>query len=333
MKQQDVLSTQELTQLTSWGRPLVEVSGLTRKFGSLVAVDAVDLTIREGEVFGFLGPNGAGKSTLFRMLMGLMRPTRGAIRILGLDLPRDADRVRNQVGYMAQRFALYEDLTIQENLEFAAEIFGLTRGERRRRVPEQLENLGLTERRNQRAGTLSGGWKQRLALAVATVHRPALLLLDEPTAGVDPDSRRQFWSEIFELAGAGTTILVSTHYMDEATRCHRLAMMMSGRLVAEGSPARLEKQLRDRVLEIEAPNVTEVIDFLQTDPLIASVTQLGHRAHVLLVEDGPKAAEACQRFDLRLAEARFRTRSRPCEATLEDVFVAVTLGEDFGGAE
>ena len=313
------------------GETLVEARGVSRHFGALVAVDGVSLSVRQGEVFGFLGPNGAGKSTLFRMLMGLMAPTVGTIEVLGLRLPRDADRVRDQVGYMAQRFALYEDLTVQENLEFAAEIFGMSRSDRRRRVEEQLENFGLQERRRQRSGTLSGGWKQRLALSVASVHEPRLLLLDEPTAGVDPESRRQFWEEIFKLASSGTTILVSTHYMDEAVRCHRLCLMLAGRRVAEGSPSALEAQLAGRVLEIQSRRVTEVIDCLQGDSQVASITQLGNRAHVLLKPGTPMAGSSAERLDGVLRSSGLEGQSVPSDPTLEDVFVAVTMGEDLGG--
>ncbi|MBZ0115257.1 MAG: ABC transporter ATP-binding protein, partial [Thermoanaerobaculia bacterium] len=198
-------------------------------------------------------------------------------------------------------------------------------------VPRQLAELGLEKRRSQRAGTLSGGWKQRLALAVATIHDPPLLLLDEPTAGVDPESRRHFWEEIFGLAGSGTTILVSTHYMDEAVRCHRLCMMLHGKIVLQGAPVALEEQLEGRVVEIETHRVTEVIDYLRTDIEIASIAQLGNRAHVLLTPEAGSAAEAANRLDIVLKAAGFRATARLSDPTLEDVFVAVALGENLAG--
>ena len=207
------------------GSPVIRVEGLSRRFGTLEAVRSMDLLIRRGEVFGFLGPNGAGKSTLIRMLVGLLAPSDGTAEVLGHSLPRESESLRSHIGYMTQRFSLYEDLTVEENLDFAARIFSIRRQKRKARIETILEEYALTERRAQRAATLSGGWKQRLSLAVATVHDPELLVLDEPTAGVDPESRRTFWEKLFELAARGTTILVSTHYMDEAERCHRLCMM------------------------------------------------------------------------------------------------------------
>ena len=216
---------------------VIEAKGVTRRFGRMLAVDAVDLRVYQGEVFGFLGPNGAGKSTLIRMLTGLLSPTAGKVEVLGLEIPRQAETLKPLVGYMTQRFSLYEDLTVLENLQFAAEIFGLAPATRWQRLSAALAEHGLEARSGQRVGSLSGGWKQRLALAVATIHRPPLLILDEPTAGVDPERRREFWEKLFELAAIGTTVLVSTHYMDEAVRCHRLAMLRDGRDVRALSAA------------------------------------------------------------------------------------------------
>ncbi len=311
---------------------VIEARALTRRFGKLVAVDHVDLSVRRGEVFGFLGPNGAGKSTLIRMLVGLLRPSSGEARVLGWQLPREAERLRADVGYMTQRFSLYEDLTIVENLLFAAEIFGLEGAARRNRVEEVLEEFELGERREQRPDTLSGGWRQRLALATATVHRPSLLVLDEPTAGVDPDRRRNFWEKIFELAAEGATVLVSTHYMDEAVRCHRVAMLIRGRPVAIGEPADLVEALEGRIVEVEADSVERVIPILRTLPEVTSVTQLGSRVHVLLDPDAPPAAELAARFGDTLSAAGIEgTLSHEAEPTLEDAFVALGLGESLTG--
>lgn len=308
------------------GPRVIEAQGLTRRFGSMVAVDGLDLTIRRGEVFGFLGPNGAGKSTLIRMMVGLLRPTSGRIEVLGHTLPREAEKLRRRVGYMTQRFSLYEDLSVEENLEFAAEIFGLGRADRRQRIEETLATFELGGRRDHRPATLSGGWRQRLALATATIHRPELLVLDEPTAGVDPDRRRAFWEQLFQLADAGATVLVSTHYMDEAVRCHRICMLIRGRRAGLGSPAELTAELEDRVVEIAAEPVATAIAVLRAGPLVASVTQLGSRVHVLLAKGAPEAERAAPLLEKRLAEAGLRRAvARPAEPNLEDVFVALGL--------
>jgi ABC-2 type transport system ATP-binding protein len=213
----------------------VVTRGLRKTFGDLVAVEGLDLTIKRGEVFGLLGPNGSGKTTTIRMLCGLMMPTAGEATVVGLDVRKDSEAIRRRIGYMSQRFGLYEDLTVTENLRFYASVYGLQGAELDARVKDTLADLGLTERAGQLAATLSGGWKQRLALACAIAHRPDLLFLDEPTAGVDPASRRLLWRWIYSLAGKGTTILVTTHYMDEAERCQRLAFLSRGHLIAVGT--------------------------------------------------------------------------------------------------
>jgi ABC-2 type transport system ATP-binding protein len=213
----------------------VVAEGLRKTFGSLVAVEGISMTIRRGEVFGFLGPNGSGKTTTIRMLCGLMEPSGGAATVVGYDVRRDAEQIRRRIGYMSQKFGLYDDLTVMENMRFYASIYGLHGAARRQRLAELVADLGLGERVDQLAGTLSGGWKQRLALACAVAHRPSMLFLDEPTAGVDPASRRVFWQKIHALAADGTTILVTTHYMDEAEQCGRLAFLSRGRLIAVGT--------------------------------------------------------------------------------------------------
>lgn len=313
------------------GDALISARSVSRRFGRLTAVDGVDLEVHRGEVFGFLGPNGAGKSTLIRMLIGLLSPTAGEVEVMGYRLPRQADQLRPHVGYMTQRFSLYDDLSVEENLDFAAEVFGMGRADRRRRVAESLDTFRLEERRHQRPGTLSGGWRQRLALAAATIHRPSILLLDEPTAGVDPENRRDFWARLFELTAAGTTILVSTHYMDEAVRCHRLCMLQQGRRVALGRPADLEAELVGRVVEVVAEPVSAAIAALHGLPHIASVTQLGNRIHVLLSAGGPRAHEMAPVLAQHLSRAGLRrVEAIEEEPNLEDVFVAVGLGERLG---
>jgi ABC-2 type transport system ATP-binding protein len=307
---------------------VVETHDLTRRFGALTAVDRVDLAVRRGEIFGCLGPNGSGKSTLMRMLLGLLAPSEGSARVLGHDIPRDAEALRSRVGYMTQRFSLYEDLSVAENLDFAAQIFGLARRDRRQRVETALREGGLERYRRARAAALSGGWKQRLALAVATVHAPELLVLDEPTAGVDPQSRRRFWETLFDQASRGTTIFVSTHYMDEAVRCHRLCIMRDGRRVALGSPRGLTRALAGRIVDVEAERADEVIAALREVAMVASATQLGDTAHVLLASGAGRAEDAARELADVLARRRLPSSSvRPAVANLEDVLVALLLGE------
>ena len=306
----------------------IRARGLTRQFGHLVAVDHVDLDIPRAQIYGFLGPNGSGKSTTIRMLCGLLRPTSGTVSVLDIDVARDSEKLRRKLGYMTQKFSLWEDLTVGENLEFIARIYSIPRSERAARIALRLEQYHLADRVEQRAGTLSGGQKQRLALAAATLHEPELLLLDEPTSAVDPQSRRDFWESLFGLVHRGTTILVSTHYMDEAERCHRLAILDSGRLAAEGTPKELAAAIDAAVVEIETDDIEGARQALGGLSGVKSVAQLGTRLHALLdrsVADPARAVGATMRA------AHVDARVELARASLEDVFVAATL--DRGGAQ
>lgn len=232
----------------------IRARGLTKDFGRVVAVNKLDLDVPRSRIYGFLGPNGSGKSTTIRMLCGLLTPSAGDITVLDYKIPKEAEALRRKVGYMTQKFSLYEDLTVTENLNFMANIYTMTRAERRQRIPAAVERYELTRLLKQRAGTLSGGQKQRLALAASTLHEPELLFLDEPTSAVDPENRRAFWEILFDLVAEETTILVSTHYMDEAERCHALAILDMGVLVASGSPEELANGIKASVVVVESRN-------------------------------------------------------------------------------
>jgi ABC-2 type transport system ATP-binding protein len=299
----------------------IRARGLTKRFGELVAVDHLDLTVRRREVYGFLGPNGSGKSTTIRMLCGLMLPSSGEIEVLGLAIPRDAEALKRRIGYMTQKFSLYEDLTVDENLDFLAAVHGLSRGQTQKRIDELLNRYWLADRRKQLAGTMSGGQKQRLALAGAVLHKPDLLLLDEPTSAVDPQSRREFWDSLFELADAGTTILVSTHYMDEAERCTRLAILDRGRLVADGSPRDLMAALPGPTLLVETAQPREAQRLLRDLPDVIAVAQIGISLRVLVADE---RSDAGQRIAERLHASGIDAEVRDGEPSLEDVFVAAT---------
>jgi ABC-2 type transport system ATP-binding protein len=302
----------------------IRARDLTKRFGALVAVDHVDLTVPAAHVYGFLGPNGSGKSTTIRMLCGLMTPTAGEITVLGLEIPREAEVLRRRIGYMTQKFSLFEDLSVRENLEFLAAAQDIPRARAKSRVDELIAQYDFADRERQLAGTLSGGQKQRLALAGAVIHEPELLFLDEPTSAVDPESRRDFWEKLFELADAGATILVSTHLMDEAERCHRLAILNRGRLVADGSPAELTGALAGRIVEVVAPEARKAQRFLVGRPGVLSVAQVGSNLRVLAAEGGDVAARI--RADLRAGG--LEAEATTVHANLEDVFVDATRGGD-----
>jgi ABC-2 type transport system ATP-binding protein len=256
----------------------IEVRGLTKRFGKRTVVDHVDLEVPRGRIVGFLGPNGSGKTTTIRMLCGLLRPDDGEGTCLGLDLRREAPAIKRRVGYMTQRFSLYEDLSIAENLDFTARVYSVP--DRRTAVRAALARLGLEARATQLAGTLSGGWKQRLALASCLLHEPELLLLDEPTAGVDPQARREFWDQIHDLAAGGITVLVSTHYMDEAERCHRLAYIADGRLLVQGTAAEVVGASKLNTWQVQGNDLAALAERLRAQPGVAMVTAFGAALHV-----------------------------------------------------
>lgn len=297
----------------------IRVRGVTRLFGSLKAVDNIDLDVPRRQVYGFLGPNGSGKSTTIRMLCGLLTPSAGEIEVLGLRIPQQAEALRSRIGYMTQKFSLFEDLSVRENLEFLAAVYDMPKLRARQRIDQLLEQYHFQDRQKQLAGTMSGGQKQRLALAAAVIHQPELLFLDEPTSAVDPESRRDFWEKLFELADAGTTLLVSTHYMDEAERCHRIAILDHGALVADGTPAELTARLAGRTLVVQAAQPRQAARVLSACPGVVSVAQIGNSLRVLLdgSDDGTRLADA-------LRKAGIAAQIHPQPASLEDVFVAAT---------
>ncbi len=294
------------------GSFVIEVNGLNKRFGNKHVVKDLSLQVRQGEIFGFLGPNGSGKTTSIRMLCGLLTPDSGRGTCLGFDLIRETAAIKREVGYMSQRFSLWEDLTLRENLDFIARMYGVER--RSEAVDEAVEKLGLTARRDQLAGALSGGWKQRLALAACMLHKPKLLLLDEPTAGVDPKARREFWEEIHGLTAAGISVLVSTHYMDEAERCHRLAYIAWGRLLAVGTPEEVVAAQGLSAWSVSGPDIDRLADALRHQPGVDLVTPFGNTLHVVGHD-----ADALRASVQGLASAG--VHCEPIAAGLEDVFI------------
>ena len=297
----------------------IEARELSKSYGHLVAVERLSLEIQEGEVFAFLGPNGSGKTTTIRMLCGIITPTSGQGRVLGFDVATQSEAIKARIGYMSQRFSLYEDLTVRENLNFYAGVYQVPGGRRAERVGELIEMAGLTGRERQLAGQLSGGWKQRLALGCAIVHQPPLLFLDEPTAGVDPVSRRSFWTLIYGLARGGVTIFLTTHYIDEAEHADRVALMLGGRMVALAPPRELrETGLSGTLLEVECEPAVEALELLPTVPGVREVTLYGTLLHILVDDDLSPDSLASVLRDKRLKV----TSIRPIKPTLEDVFVS-----------
>ncbi len=303
---------------------VIETRSLSRRFGSLVAVSDVSLSVMRGEIFGVLGPNGAGKSTTIRMLCGILDPTSGEGRVVGFDIRREAERIKERIGYMTQRFSLYEDLSVEENLRFYAGIYGVSLRRRRARVDEVLDRSGLSERRKQLAGTLSGGWKQRVALASATIHEPPLLFLDEPTAGVDPVSRRDFWEQIHRIAHEGTTVLLTTHYMDEAERCHRLSFIFRGRLLDVGTPEEIVQRRALRGAELEVPDARRASELLRRHP---SVDEVMHYGSVLRVTTRDGVDPETLVREVLTGELAPRA-VRPVRVGVEDAFVSMVRADE-----
>lgn len=304
---------------------VIDVQGLTKSYGGRMVVDHVDIRVERGRIYGFLGPNGSGKTTTIRMLCGLLTPDEGQGRCLGYDIRTEAREIKKQVGYMTQKFGLYDDLSIEENLDFVARVYQIAG--RRQRIADTLERLGLSSRRAQLAGSLSGGWKQRLALAACLIHDPQLLLLDEPTAGVDPSARREFWDQIHDLAGAGMTVLVSTHYMDEAERCHQLAYIAYGKLLARGSVAEVIAGAGLHTWSLAGPDLQRAAHSLRGAPGIRTVAPFGMTLHV--------SANSADAFAQALAQpALAGLTATPIETSLEDVFIALMQDaqDNFGGA-
>jgi len=312
-----------MTGANAWA---VEIKDLVKTFGSFVAVDHVSLTVPKGEIFGFLGPNGAGKSTTIRMLCGLLTPTSGQAWVNGFSVADQPELIRRSIGYMSQKFSLYDDLTVEENIDFFSGMYGVPRERRDERKQYVLRMADLAERRRALTGTLSGGWKQRLALGCAILHEPPILFLDEPTSGVDPIARRDFWTLIRDLSAAGHTIFVSTHYMDEAEHCHRLALIYRGKVIALGAPAELKKQLTSRhILQLDSSDPLESMRALESMAGVRDVAVFGGGLHVTV--DDPAAGKARIQEALRSKGIELQ-RLETIEPTMEDVFVAMIEAEE-----
>ncbi|MER9628520.1 MULTISPECIES: ABC transporter ATP-binding protein [unclassified Mesorhizobium] len=298
---------------------VIDVHGLVKRFGDKTVVDHVTMAVAEGEIVGFLGPNGSGKTTTIRIMCGLLTPDEGEGTVLGFDIRTDSLRIKREVGYMTQRFSFYEDLTIGENLEFVARLYRLKPLDGH--VAKTLEELGLTSRRNQLAGTLSGGWKQRLALAACIMHKPKLLLLDEPTAGVDPKARREFWDEIHRLASGGLTVLVSTHYMDEAERCHRISYISYGKMLATGTVEDVVRNAGLTTFVLQGPRLDQVAAALHGRPGVDQVAPFGATLHVVGSD-----RTAIQAALADVEKEHEGVTVTPGETSLEDVFIQFMSG-------
>jgi len=308
---------------------VITTERLERRFGSLVAVRDVSLRVARGRIFGVLGPNGAGKSTTIRMLCGILTPSGGSGKVVGFDIVRQAEQIKQNIGYMTQRFSLYEDLSVEENLAFYAGIYGVPSQRRAARLAQVMESSGLSARRRQLAGTLSGGWKQRVALASATVHEPPLLFLDEPTAGVDPVSRREFWEQIHQLAAGGTTIVVTTHYMDEAERCHEIAFIFRGQLLDTGTPREIVRRRGLRAAEASVENAGELAARLRADPRVDEIAHYGHLLRICTKQQTDPLQVVRELSNLPSGAALDAQEVRP---TVEDAFVSM-VREDLAHAD
>ena len=304
----------------------LEAHDLVKTFGKFVAVDHVSFRVAKGEIFGFLGPNGAGKSTVIRILCGLLSPTSGSASVAGFDVAKHPEIVRKQLGYMSQKFSLYDDLTVRENIEFFSGIYGVPKSIRAERQEYVLRMAGLEEKRDVTTKLLAGGWKQRLALGCAIVHEPPILFLDEPTSGVDPIARRGFWDLIYQLSEAGRTIFVTTHYMDEAEYCHRIALMYDGKIIATGVPAAVRKEYHSHaLLRLDSSDALETMRALEHDPNVLDVAVFGGGLHVTVVDLG--AADTRIRSVLAARNIAIQ-RLESIEPSMEDVFVALVEAEE-----
>ena len=311
---------------------VVEVQNLAKRFGSFQAIAGISFAVHRGEIFGFLGPNGAGKSTTIRMLCGLLAPSAGSGRVAGFDLVREAEKIKTRIGYMSQKFSLYDELTVEENIDFYSGIYRLPKARKTERKEWVLKMAGLGEHRHALTADLSGGWKQRLALGCAVLHEPPILFLDEPTSGVDPNSRRQFWDLIYELSGQGVTVFVTTHYMEESEYCDRLGVIYRGELIALGTPRELKtRHMQEAVLEIECERPNLAMELVERLPEIKEAALFGKGLHA--VTRDPNAAPAIQAVRSVLASAGFRTtKVESIVPTLEDVFVSLIEARDRAGA-
>ena len=304
----------------------VSARDLVKRFGDFIAVDRISLEAHRGEVVGFLGPNGAGKSTTIRMLCGLLRPTAGQAIVAGYDVAREPEHVRQRIGYMSQKFSLYNDLRVIENIRFFASLYDVPPSTLKEREAWVLDMAGLSGRESTLTGTLPSGWKQRLALGCAVLHRPPILFLDEPTSGVDPISRRQFWELIHSMAADGVTVLVTTHYMDEAEYCNRLVLIFQGRIVASGSPTELKQRaMSGELLLVECEPLGVALDLLQQTSDVSDVAVFGNALHVVV----PDAKAAIPRIRTALSQHGARvTKMEPIRPSLEDVFVSLTAAQE-----
>lgn len=309
--------------------PAVTVSGLERRFGDFVAVNRISFSVKRGEIFGFLGPNGAGKSTTIRMLTGILRPTDGSGTVAGLDIMTETEKIKGRIGYMSQKFSLYDDLTVEENIDFFSGIYRIEPEHQRQRKEWVLDMAGLTDRRDTRTGLLPGGLKQRLALGTAVMHEPEILFLDEPTSGVDPENRRQFWDLIYDMSAAGFTVFVTTHYMDEAEYCHRIGLIYRGDLIALGTPETLKRErMHQIVLEVVTDRPHEALERLEQNPDVLEGALFGSGLHLVVSEE----KRACESVRRQLEADGFRVSGvERIIPSLEDVFVSLIEETDANG--
>ena len=305
--------------------PAVEIRDLVKQFGAFRAVDGITFDVEAGEIFGFLGANGAGKSTTIRMLCGLLRPTSGTARVLGIDVARDPEEVKRRIGYMSQRFSLYEDLSVRHNLRFFGGVYGLRGAALEAREAWAMEMSGLAGKEDLLTGSLPGGWKQRLALACAVLHQPRIVFLDEPTSGVDPLSRRRFWRLIDAMSAEGVTVFVTTHYLEEAEHCHRLALIHAGRLSTLGTVDEVKDVFRDRaVLEVTAPRIVEALETLAARPFVRDVSAFGTRLHVVVIDAVAGTRDVVAALE---AAGNVPATAERIVPSLEDVFIHYVQGE------